>query len=70
MITRDPTREEFEDIQDLLWSDYTEKFEPLYKHLYKTTGKEPTPALMVRRFRDTYPELFRKVVVLPGGVVI
>ena len=51
-----------EDIQDKLFMAHPEKFETLYQHLTGATGKEPSPAMMVNRFKDEYPELYQSTV--------
>ena len=51
-----------EDIQDRLWHDHGEEFDSLYMSISKATGKEPTPAMMVSRFQDTYPELYKSTI--------
>ena len=61
-VTRDPTREELEDIQDKLFMEHPEKLDTLYGHLRRATGKEPSPALVVNRFKDEYPELYQSVI--------
>ena len=53
-------RTEDEELQDKLWSEYTELFDSLYEAIKESTGKEPTPSMMVRRFKDDYPELVQK----------
>jgi len=52
-------REVAEDIQDKLWTAHTKKFDELYQAIHRITGKEPTPAMMVNRFKAEYPELYQ-----------
>jgi len=59
--TRDRTKEEFQTIQDKLFMEYPEELDSLYQHLQRTTRKEPTPAMVVNRFKDEYPERYRKL---------
>jgi len=59
--TRDRTKEEFLDLQDELFNRYPEELDYLYQRLQKITGKEPSPAMVVNKFKNEYPELYRKL---------
>jgi len=54
-------KSEVEDLQDRLASKYTDLFDSIYDAISRVTGKEPTPAIMVRRFKDDYPELVKSL---------
>lgn len=56
------TREQWEDLQDSLFTAYPNEFDALYQFIHRATGKEPTPALMVSRFETEHPDLYLTVV--------
>ena len=51
----------YEDLQDKLWSKHPDLFDSIYYSIKRSTGKEPTPTMMVRRFKDNYPTLYIEV---------
>ena len=64
LADRDPTPEEFLDIQDTLFMAYPTEFERLEAHIRSATGKEPSAALMVRRFKDEFPILYQRALTI------
>ncbi len=50
------------DKQDKLFMAYPKELDSLYQTLQKVLGgRDPSATLVVSRFKDTYPELYKKL---------